>query len=74
MNITFFEQTAAQKIVSAFGRKMMWASESGEYMNIPLPILNSFSDVGEHLAETASMKGLSEAQLMTVRYAKKLIG
>lgn len=74
MNITFFEQTAKQRIVSAFGRKMMWASESGEYMNVPLPILNSFSDVGEQLAETATMKGLTPAQLMTVRYAKKLIG
>lgn len=73
MNLTFFEQTPQQRTIASFGRRMMWFSESGENMNVPLAILNAFSDVGEHLAETASIKGLNESQLMTIQYAKKVI-
>ena len=73
INLTFFEQTQSQRIVSAFGRKMMWASESGEYMNIPLEILNQFSRIGEEMAETGSMDNLSTLDKKVIKYAKAKI-
>ena len=48
IELTFFEQTQAQVEISTFGRKMMWASESGDYLDtVPLEIMNAFSRVGE---------------------------
>ena len=72
---TFFEQTQAQVEISTFGRKMMWASESGDYLDtVPLEIMNAFSRVGEELAETASTKRLTKADHMVIKYAKRLLG
>lgn len=73
MNLTFFEQTPQQRIIASFGRKMMWASESGEYMNIPLEILNQFSRIGEEMAETGSMKNLTSLDKQVIKYAKNVI-
>ena len=75
IELTFFEQTQPQREVANFGRKMMWASESGEYLDtVPLEIINAFSRVGEELAETASTKRLTKADHMVIRYAKNLLG
>lgn len=73
MNLTFFEQTPQQRVIAAFGRKMMWASESGDYMHIPLEILNRFSDIGETMAETGSMDRLTSLDKQIIKYAKKVI-
>ena len=75
IELTFFEQTQAQVKISNFGRKMMWASESGEYLDtVPLEIMNAFSRIGEELAETASTKRLTKADHMVIKYAKRLLG
>jgi hypothetical protein len=75
IELTFFEQTHDQVEISTFGRKMMWASESGEYLDtVPLEIINAFSRVGEELAETASTKRLTKADHMVIKYAKRLLG
>ena len=75
IELTFFEQTQAQVEISTFGRKMMWASESGDYLDtVPLEIMNAFSRVGEQLAETASTKRLTKADHMVIKYAKRLLG
>jgi hypothetical protein len=75
IELTFFEQTQAQVEISTFGRKMMWASESGDYLDtVPLEIMNAFSRVGEELAETASTKRLTKADHMVIKYAKRLLG
>jgi hypothetical protein len=75
IELTFFEQTQAQVEISTFGRKMMWASESGDYLDtVPLEIINAFSRVGEELAETASTKRLTKADHMVIKYAKRLLG
>ena len=74
IELTFFEQTVTQRTIAAFGRKMMWASESGEYLDrVPLEIINAFSRVGEELAETASTKRLSSTDYKVIRYAKALL-
>lgn len=72
MNITWFEMTAEQKRVSSFGRKMMDFSEKGDSAT-PLEILNAFSRVGEHLAEKATTKGLSDIDKQVIKYAMKKI-
>jgi hypothetical protein len=73
MNLTFFEQSESQRIIAAFGRRMMWFSESGENMNVPLEILNAFSRVGEEMAETGSLKNLTKTDFLTIKYAKKIL-
>jgi hypothetical protein len=70
MNMTWFEMTPKQKQISSFGRKMMTFSENGN-QSIPLEILNAFSRVGEHLAEKATIKGLSDADKQVVHFAIK---
>lgn len=73
IELTFFEQSAKQKMVASFGRAMMHFSESGLNMNVPLEILNAFSRIGEEMAETGSMKKLTPADLMVVKYARKVL-
>jgi len=73
IELTFFEQSQQQRVIASFGRKMMQFSESGINMNVPLEILNAFSRVGEEMAETGSMKKLTTADLMVVKYARKVM-
>lgn len=73
IELTFFEQSAQQRTIASFGRKMMQFSESGINMNVPLEILNAFSRVGEEMAETGSMKKLTTADRMVVKYARKVM-
>lgn len=74
IELTFFEQTVTQRTIANFGRKMMTASESGEYLDrVPLEIMNAFSRVGEEMAETGSLKKLTKADHMVIRYAKNLL-
>jgi len=72
MNITFFEMTPAQRTISNFGRRMMQYSEDNG-ATVPLEILNAFSRIGEELAETASVKNLTAADKMVIKYAKKVV-
>ena len=74
MEITWFEMTADQRRVSTFGRKMVSFSEKNVKQDTPLEILNAFSRVGEHLAEKATMKGLSDLDKQIVRFAVKKLG
>jgi len=73
MNLTFFEQTPQERAIASFGRRMMWFSESGKNMNVPLEILNAFSRVGEEMAETGSMKNLTTLDKQVIKYAKKVL-
>lgn len=68
-----FDMTVSQIKIANFGREMMNFS-ANNYGSAPLEILNAMSRVGEQLAETASLKNLSPADHMLLRYAKKLMG
>lgn len=69
----YFENTPREKIIAAFGRRMMNFSESGVNMTVPLEILNAFSRIGEEMAETGSMKNLNDADIKVIKYAKRVM-
>jgi hypothetical protein len=73
VNPVFFEMTDKQRLISAFGRKMVDFQEAGGNSKTPIAILNDFSRVGELMADTASMKRLDARDLMVVKYARMVM-
>lgn len=73
VNLTFFEMSEKQKVIASFGRKMIAFQEKGGNGKTPLEILNAFSRIGEEMAETASMKNLSDTDKMVVKYARSVM-
>lgn len=67
-----FDMTAKEICIANFGRAMMNFSKEN-YGVVSLEILNAMSDLGERLAETASLKNLSAADHMLIRFTKQLM-